>query len=186
MPSCSESTKQLADSSVDRVCLAMSAPVISFIIALALVLTASVKLSPPMLWSVCVLRTRNTPPFTCSTVTLRDVPPSLYTRTWLWTQSGERGDARVSRAVLPDVVGQHGRGRLVDQPQHVEACSFGRLPAQKMSRMDFVKKEEDDGTLAEEGSVRCDVAYLNARFWAFANSKGTVMTASVTSEPRAD
>lgn len=39
-----------------------------------------------MLWSVWVLRTRNIPPLTCSTVTLRDVPPSLYTRTWLSTQ----------------------------------------------------------------------------------------------------
>lgn len=47
---------------------------------------AWVKLSPPVLWSVCVLSTRNTPPLTCNTVTLRDVPPSLYTRTWLLKQ----------------------------------------------------------------------------------------------------
>lgn len=43
MPSCKESTKQLADPSEDRECLAMSAPFISFIIARALVLTSCLK-----------------------------------------------------------------------------------------------------------------------------------------------
>lgn len=40
MPSCSESTKQLADPREDSECLAMSAPFISFSIARALLLTS--------------------------------------------------------------------------------------------------------------------------------------------------
>lgn len=42
-PSCRESTKQLAEPSEDRECLAMSAPFISFIIARALALTSCLK-----------------------------------------------------------------------------------------------------------------------------------------------
>lgn len=43
MPSCRESTKQLADPNEDRECLAMSAPFISFSIARALQLTSCLK-----------------------------------------------------------------------------------------------------------------------------------------------
>lgn len=41
-------------------------------------------------------------------------------------------------------------------------------------------------TTLQQNMTRVVVPYLRARFWACANSKGTVMTASVTSEPRAD
>lgn len=48
----------------------------------------------------------------------------------------------------------------------------------------FIKKGSSQ--LNSTVVVKCPLAYLKARFWACANSKGTVMTASLTSEPRAD
>lgn len=197
---------------------------------------AWVKFSPPMLWSVCVFRTRNIPPVTWSTVTLREVPPNLYTRTWLQTQS-RRAQCEDSEIFLhknsfkwwlQSVVSKNwfffyqrhqnilkgllylfyvnpeylfpawqscsmlyanraATGSWINRSTWSPAASAASLQNTHTGSCHLLSKQWAGSQWAgSQRAGQCTAAHLKARFCVCANSNGTVMTASLTSEPSAD